>query len=397
MGQNLMLVIGKAVIKRKTGIGTLNGFERFLLSQFMVPDRVSTFLAATNVEPYLVDPKYDYELLTSSVQANLEMFEKVRQCFKADTVMVPTWMGMLPQGVAELGVKFKIEKMRVPYPVESPILSMEDVERIQPPEKASGYLKMNFDIHLEAQRKYTDTMINLAFDGPWDMAMLLRGDRYLPMDLRIHKDYTEAKDPALKEKIRRRGNPDMYPAIMDLASRISIRHVQLAKEYGLSLIGASLVDQYATKPILSFEDFSHYVLPYIQRVWNACDRKVMFGYMDNSPDSLEKLLSDRTLGITASLTNYIFHQTPEGVTLPEYDPPMFEMAKKYKKAYMYQIHGKFLRDATRDELEAVVRRICGMAVKMQVPATISIISVPPGTDLEKVNFVFNLTEKYGRY
>ncbi len=31
--------------------------------------------------------------------------------------------------------------------------------------------------------------------------MLLRGDRELPTDLRIYKDYTEAKDQATRDKI----------------------------------------------------------------------------------------------------------------------------------------------------------------------------------------------------
>jgi hypothetical protein len=42
-------------------------------------DRPSTFLAATNIEPDLIDPKFDYVLLSKSVDANLELFGLVRQ------------------------------------------------------------------------------------------------------------------------------------------------------------------------------------------------------------------------------------------------------------------------------------------------------------------------------
>lgn len=90
----------------------------------------------------------------------------------------------------------------------------------------------------------------LALDGPWDLAMLLRGDDKLPLDMRPHKDYMETDDPERKEKIRRRGDPDMYPAIMELTTELAIRHYELAVKEGLSLLGAALVDQYAASPIM---------------------------------------------------------------------------------------------------------------------------------------------------
>ena len=71
---NPMLTMGKALLKHKLNLGTLTGMERFMVSAVTLADRAATFLAATNVEPDLVDPKYDYVLLSQSVEANLELF-----------------------------------------------------------------------------------------------------------------------------------------------------------------------------------------------------------------------------------------------------------------------------------------------------------------------------------
>ena len=75
-------------------------------------------------------------------------------------------------------------------------------ERLKPFTTPSGFFKMTLDIYTGAQRHYTDTLITFANDGPWDLAMLLRGDKHLPRDFRIHKDYVECTDPARKERIR---------------------------------------------------------------------------------------------------------------------------------------------------------------------------------------------------
>jgi hypothetical protein len=400
MNLNLIMTVLKALIKGKLRIGTLTGIERFMLSQFTLPDRVPTMLVATNIEPQDIDPNYDYVKTTSSVEANLELFEKVRQRFKADTIMVPTWMGLLTVGAAELGTKFKIDPRRVPYPVEHPIRTIDDVARLPIPEQATGFIKMYFSISKEAQRRYPDTLITPVFDGPWDLAMLLRGDQHFPMDFRLYKDYVETDDPARREKIRQVGNPDLYPAIMERTTELAIQHVRLAKEEGLDMLGATLVDQYATKPILSLEDFITYVLPYIQRVWEAYDRKIGIGYMYASPQDIERAFENPVLASGAGLagmTNYIFPQTPDGVTLPEYDRPMLELAKRIGKSYSYLIHGKFIRDATESELEDLVKRVCGMATEMRARMSIGMVSIPPGTDLNKIDLVLDRVEKYGRY
>ncbi|MCG7853084.1 MAG: hypothetical protein MIO92_11240, partial [Methanosarcinaceae archaeon] len=352
----------------------------------------------TNIEPDLVDPRFDYEMLSQSVEANLELFGLVRQKVHADVVAVPYWLGLMCVGTAELGTVFKIDNRRVPYSVDYPIKKQEDISKIKIPDEATGYLKMVFDINRDAQLRYPDAIILVMMDGPWDLAMLLRGDRDLPTDLRIHKDYTEAKDQATRDKIRRFGNPDIYPAIMELTTQLSIRFFQLAEKNGLSLMGSAMVDQYAAKPIMSREDYFKYVHPYRVRVWEALDRKVGPGYQVPSPQESEQNLADPMLGKGfGGFSNYIFPQTPEGLTLPEYDQPMLALARKYKQSYMYMVHGKYLRDASEAQLDATVQRICNMAVETRVNLMVSIASVPPGASLEKANFVFKLVEKYGRY
>lgn len=395
---NMVLTMGKALLKHTLHLGTLTGMERFMVSAVTLADRAGTFLAATNIEPELIDPKYDYVLLSKSVDANLELFELVRQRIHADVVAVPYWLGLMCVGTAEFGTVFKVEKRRVPYPIDYPIKKQEDIAKIKVPQQASGYLKMVFDINKEVQRRYPDALVMVTMDGPWDLAMLLRGDRELPTDLRIYKDYTQAKDQATRDRIRRFGNPDIYPAIMELTTQLSTRIFQLAQESGLSLLGSALVDQYAAKPIMSREDYFAYVHPYRLRVWEALGKKVSPGYQVPSPQETEQNMQDPVLSKgSGTFSNYIFPQTPEGITLPEYDQPMLELAKKYKQSYMYMVHGKYLRDATESQLDVMVQRICRMAKEVRVNLMVSIASVPPGASVEKANYVFELVEKYGRY
>jgi uroporphyrinogen-III decarboxylase len=395
---NMALTMGKALLKHTLHLGTLTGVERFMVSAVTLADRAATFLAATNIEPDLVDPKFDYVMLSKSVDANLELFGLVRQRIHADVVAVPYWLGLMCVGPAEFGTVFKVEKRRVPYPIDYPIKKQEDIANIKIPQQATGYLKMVFDINKEVQRRYPDALVMVMMDGPWDLAMLLRGDRELPTDLRLYKDYTQAKDQATRDRIRRFGNPDIYPAIMELTTQLSTRLFQLAEESGLSLMGSALVDQYAAKPIMSREDYFRYVHPYRLRVWEALGKKVSPGYQVPSPQETEQNMQDPVLSKGFGVfSNYIFPQTPEGITLPEYDQPMLELAKKYKQSYMYMVHGKYLRDATESQLDSTVQRICKMATETRVNLMVSIASVPPGSSVEKANYVFQLVEKYGRY
>jgi len=400
MAQNIMLVMAKAMVKGKLNPAALTGLERFMLAQLTIPDRVPTMLAATNVEPYLIDKKYNYKLLARSVDANLELFAKVKERFPFDVVMVPTWLGLMLTGVAELGVQFEIEEDRVPYASAHPIKGIEDVKKLKPFTEPSGYFKMTLDINREAQRRFPDTMITFPNDGPWDLAMLLRGDKQLPMDFRLYKDYTETKDPQRREKIKKHGDPELWPAIMELTTQISTQIFRLARQHGINMLGASMVDQFAAEPVLGVEDFIKYVLPYSERARTAAGPGVGMGYMVSSPQKLEELLAHpilgKSLGVTG-FTNYIFPTTPDGVTQTEYDLPMLELAKKKNRSYMYLVHAKFIRDATGQQLEDVVKRICQMATQMRARLMIGVGAIAPGTDLQKIDVLLDCVHNYGRY
>ena len=83
---NILATMLKSIVKGKLHVGTLNGLERFMLMQIAIPDRVPTFLAATNVEPYLIDKKFNYKMLAESVEANLELYSRVKERFSFDVV-----------------------------------------------------------------------------------------------------------------------------------------------------------------------------------------------------------------------------------------------------------------------------------------------------------------------
>jgi hypothetical protein len=192
----------------------------------------------------------------------------------------------------------------------------------------------------------------------------------------------------------------LWPAIMELTTQISIQIFKLAKQHGISMMGASMVDQFATKPVLGIEDFVKYVLPYSERARAALGGKVAMAYMVTSPQELENSLSDPALGkplAMSGFTNYIFPTTPEGLTLPEYDQPMLELTKKHKRTYNYMIHAKFIRDATVQQLDDVVKRICDMAIQMRARLTISVGAIAPGTDLQKIDALLDSVRKHGRY
>lgn len=397
---NMMTTMIKALVKGKLRPGALTGLERFMLAQVAVPDRIPTFLAATNVEPYLIDRKYNYTLLANSVEANLELFAKVKERFAFDVISVPTWLGLMLTGTAELGVEFTIDEDRVPYARAHPIRGMEDVNRIRPFLEPAGYFKMTLDINREAQRRFSDSMITFMNDGPWDLAMLLRGDKQLPIDFRIHKDFVETTDPQRKEKIKKYGDPELWPAIMELATQISTQIFRLAGEYGINMLGATMVDQFAAEPVLSIDDFLRYVLPYSERARTAAGRGIGMAYVVTSPQKLEGLLSHPVLGKSLGImgyTNYIFPTTPEGITLPEYDEVMIGMANKAKRAYSYMVHAKFIRDATGKQIEDVVKRICQMATRTKTRMMINVGAIAPGTDLKKIDVLLDCVHSYGRY
>jgi hypothetical protein len=399
MAEHMMVTAMKALAKGTLGIGELTGKERFMLYLFGRPDRVPTMLAATNVEPENIDESFNYVMLNKDIQANLDLFEKLCDRVNADQVGSGEWLGFMGMGAAELGTKFNLAERRAPYPVDFPIKERSDLDALELPTEVTGYFKMHADLTLASQKRFEDMMTIFAVNGPWDMAMLLRGDHKLPLDLRLHKDYYETDDPKRREKIKQRGDPDFYPAIMEFCTQLSIRLCELAKGHGVSMMGALLFDQYAVEPVVSRSDFVKYISPYVQRVWISQKRRMQLTYSCSSPQRMIEIIESEPPGVEKLLhwANYIFHTTPEGITLPEYDRPALELAKKYKKSFTYFLHGKFLRDASEQELEDLLKRVLGEAVDIGVPMTLMLSSVPPGTDLEKVNFAFSMTEKYGRY
>ena len=119
-----------------------------------------------------------------------------------------------------------------------------------------------------------------------------------------------------------------------------------------------------------------------------------------SPQELRAVADPPVLGkplLAMGFTNYIFPTTPEGVPLPEYDEPMLAMTKKYNRSYMYMVHAKFIRDATGQQLEEVVKRICSMATKTKTRIMVSVGAIAPGTDLKKIDALLDCVHTYGRY
>ena len=76
---------------------------------------------------------------------------------------------------------------------------------------------------------------------------------------------------------------------------------------------------------------------------------------------------------------------------------MLELAKRKNRPYSYMIHAKFIRDATEQQLDDVVKRICGMAIPMRARLTISVGAIAPGTDLQKIDALLDSVHKHGRY
>ena len=68
---NLILTMVKALAKSKLKLGELNGMERFMMAQIGLPDRVPTMLAATNIEPYMLDPRYNWKSTVEALRRTL--------------------------------------------------------------------------------------------------------------------------------------------------------------------------------------------------------------------------------------------------------------------------------------------------------------------------------------
>jgi hypothetical protein len=70
---NIMLTMLTALVKGKLHIGELSGTERFMLAQIGLPDRIPTMIAATNIEPNMLDPKYNWKMTLESAESNIAL------------------------------------------------------------------------------------------------------------------------------------------------------------------------------------------------------------------------------------------------------------------------------------------------------------------------------------
>jgi uroporphyrinogen-III decarboxylase len=61
------------------------------------------------------------------------------------------------------------------------------------------------------------------------------------------------------------------------------------------------------------------------------------------------------------------------------------------------VHAKFIRDATGQQLEDVIKRICQMATQTKTRLMVSLGAIAPGTDLGKIDALLNCAHTYGRY
>lgn len=76
---------------------------------------------------------------------------------------------------------------------------------------------------------------------------------------------------------------------------------------------------------------------------------------------------------------------------------MLELARKENRTYSYLIHAKFIRDATGEQIDEVVERICGMATEMRARLTVGLGAIAPGTDLDTIDVLLDSVHKHGRY
>lgn len=392
----IIVNIVKGKIKASLG-RPLKGSERFLLtSLYSKIDRVATLLVPSNVHPKLIDPEYDFIRLTSSVNANLELFAKLRDRFpNVDAAMPASWLGLAGCGQAEMGTKMRISPMVEPSP-EIYALDHCSLDELPMPEM-TGYLEKQIELCAEIQNHYPQMNSPPIMLGSFDLAILLRGEK-LFNDFRLYKDYTEATDEERKKKIKSRGDPTFFPRLLTFTTEASIVIGRMYKEQGVQMLGIVIVNQYANPPIMSPDDFITYIYPYVEEVWRAFKRyRPTAGYMAPSPTVAKDISKYPALSGIACFNNYMFPQNEIGITPPEYDEEMIILSKEIKTPYQYLIHGKFLRDGTNQEIENQVERVCKLAVEANAPMAIGLAAVPLGTELSKVDLVLNAVDKYGVY
>jgi len=392
----MIATIVRGMAKARLG-RPLSGNERLLLTSLYVRvDQVATLLVPSNVHPQLIDPGYDFVRLTASVEANLELFAKLRARFsKVDAAMPASWLGLAGSGQAEMGTTMRITPMVEPTP-EVYALDRHNLDELPVPE-AKGYLRTQIELCAEIQRRYPEVSSPPIILGSYDLAFLLRGEKLI-RDFMLHKDYLEAPDEARREKVRAKGDPMLFPRLLAFTMQASVALGRLYEARGVNMLGMVIVNQYANPPILSPQDFIAYVYPSVEEVWRAFKRhRPTAGYMPPSPSVAREIIRYPALSGIACFNNYMFPQDEIGLTPPEYDEEMIALSKEIRVPYQYLVHGKFLRDGTEEEIESQVKRVCGLAVKARAPMVVGLAAVPLGTVLSKVDIVLNAVERYGRY
>jgi len=282
---------------------------------------VATLIVASNIHPQLIDPEYDFVRLTSSVEANLELFEKLQERFpNVDAAMPASWLGLAGCGQAEMGTTMRISRMIEPSP-EVYALDRFSLDQLTMPEM-TGYLKNQIELCAEVQDRYPEMNSPPIILGSFDLATLLRGEK-LFNDFRLYKDFMEATDEQLKEKIKKRGDPLFFPRLLDFATEASISIGKMYKEHGTKMLGMAIVNQYANPPIMSPDDFITYIYPYVEEVWKEFKRyRPTAGYMPPSPKVAKDISDYPALSGIACFNNYMFPQDEIGLTPKEYDEEM---------------------------------------------------------------------------
>lgn len=386
----------KGMLKSKLGI-PLSGAERFMLtSMYSKVDRIASMLVAGNVHPQLIDSNYDFVRLTSSVEANLELFEKLLERFpNFDGTMTANWLGLAGCGQVEMGTTMRILPLVEPSPAIY-ALDRNSLEELPMPEM-KGYLEKQIQLSAEVQDRYPEIISPPIILGSWDLAMLLRGEKLIS-DFRLFKDFKTSMDWEQKKKIQKKGDPNYLSRLLDFTTEASIAIGNLYKENGVKMLGMVIVNQYANPPIMSPFDFTTYIYPYVERVWKEFKKyRPTAGYMPPSPNDMKKILQYPALSGIACFNNYMFPQNEYGLTAPEFDEEMVAYSKEIKVPYTYIIHGKFLRDGTEKEIEAQIARVCKLAVEAKAPLSIGLSAVPLGTKLSKVDLIIEAINKYGVY
>jgi hypothetical protein len=392
----MISTLAKSMVKAKLK-RPLKGHERFLLtSLFTKVDRVATLLVPPNFHPQLINPDYDFVRLTSSVEANLELFAELTSRFPTADAAVPAcWMGLSGLGQEQVGTTMRIDPVVEPTP-DVYALDRMSLEELQLP-NAEGSLATRIELLAQVQEQFPHLTSPPVINGAYDFAFMLRGEKLI-RDFALHKDFVEAASEEVKDKVKARGDPSYFTRLMEFATQASIAVGRLYKERGTNMLGMAIVDQYANPPIMSPTDFFNYIYPYVEEVWRAFKKhRPTAGYMPTTPTIAREITKYPALSGIACFNNYMFQQDELGLTPPEYDTEMITMSKELKTPYQYLIHGKFLRDGTGDEIAAQVKRVCETAVEANTPLAVGIAAVPLGTDLSNVNRVLDTVEQYGRY